>query len=98
MSTSRTIQGLRLLAAVLFLGWVVAQSPHLVHHVLEGERAHDECLLAASSDRLPGLAEDVFVLNVERSRAPHPDPQRAVSPASPALALAQARAPPPTAS
>jgi hypothetical protein len=65
MRTSRARPLTPLLAALLFLGWVVAQSPHLVHHLFEEERAETECLLAASSERLTGLPPAVVVLTVE---------------------------------
>jgi hypothetical protein len=94
VTRSRTVKGLRLLAALLFLGWVAAQSPHLVHHLFEGERAEDECLLAASSDRLSGLSPDVVVLIVERSWTPRSDAGSASSVATRSLAPTEARAPP----
>jgi hypothetical protein len=83
-----------LLAALLFLGWLVAQSPHLVHHLLEGERAQDECALAASADRVTGLSPDIVVLLVEPGWLPRLDAQLTPAPPTRSLPSAEARAPP----
>ena len=94
MRTSRAAVLTRLLAALLFSGWVVAQSPHLVHHLFEGERAQTECLLGASSDRLTGLSADVVVLTVEGAWAPAVEGSYPTAPPARALSAADARAPP----
>jgi len=83
-----------LLAAGLFLVFVTAQSPHLVHHAFE--RGHDQtdCSFLSAAEHSPGLSAHTatpIALELVAALGWAPDPPRAPSPA---LAPSDARAPP----
>jgi len=44
-----------LLLAAVFVAFLAAQAPHLVHHFFEPERVKDECPFAANGERTGGL-------------------------------------------
>ena len=44
-----------LLLAGLFLAFIAAQAPHLVHHFFERDHVKDQCPFAASGERSGGL-------------------------------------------
>jgi hypothetical protein len=41
----------RLLVVALFVGYLVEQSPHLVHHLFEPDEVQSECSYLAAGDR-----------------------------------------------
>lgn len=51
-----------LLLAGAFLAFFVGQSPHLVHHLLEGDEAQQACPLAPASERLAGVLPDTVAI------------------------------------
>jgi hypothetical protein len=48
----------------VFVLFVVAQSPHLVHHPFHDDGAHErvDCPFALAAERIPGVAPDVVVM------------------------------------
>jgi hypothetical protein len=88
----------RVLAALLFLAFVVGQAPHTVHHLFEPEHAEADCPFATAGDRLPGLDAAGVELNerpawTSNERLPAPSRLPGAVPSS-----ALARAPPRVAS
>ncbi len=61
-SRPRTLPLLRLLAASCFLAFLVAQSPHLVHHLFEPVQNQGDCAFASAAERAQGLTGDVVPL------------------------------------
>jgi hypothetical protein len=41
----------RLIVVVLFVGYLVEQSPHLVHHLFEPDKVQSDCAYLAAGDR-----------------------------------------------
>jgi hypothetical protein len=41
----------RLIVVALFVGYLVEQSPHLVHHLFEHDEVQSECAYLAAGDR-----------------------------------------------
>ncbi|HEY7362526.1 MAG TPA: hypothetical protein VIE37_00345 [Methylomirabilota bacterium] len=60
----------RLFVALLFLGFVVEQAPHTVHHVFDPEYTGEECPFATAGDRSPGLGAEA--IGVDHGPAWHP--------------------------
>jgi len=90
----RSLSLLRLLAASCFLAFLLAQSPHLIHHLFEPGQNQDDCAFASAAERAQGLADAVVSL------IPAPETEiggwvadRPELPSA-ALTLADARAPP----
>jgi hypothetical protein len=50
------------LTAALFLALVVAQAPHLVHHLFEPEQHQSECAFASGAERTQALTPDLVTL------------------------------------
>lgn len=95
MATDRSRRHLTLLVTLLFIGFLIEQAPHTVHHAFESD-PRDECVFAANAERVQGAIGDVPDLTLvadpgRRSVAEHP-------PAAPLRALVptDARAPPPS--
>jgi len=53
----------RLVAALLFLTFVIGQAPHTVHHLFDPEYLGDECPFATAGERLPGVDADAVGLD-----------------------------------
>jgi hypothetical protein len=64
---------MRLLAVLLFAGFVIGQAPHSVHHLFEVERIADDCPFATAGDRVPGLGADGIGLHGDLSSEPARD-------------------------
>jgi hypothetical protein len=72
----------RLFVALLFLGFVVEQAPHTVHHVFDPEYTGEECPFATSGERLPGLGAEVVAFEHGQAWQPvGPPPAPAQRPA-----------------
>lgn len=50
----------RCLAALLFLGFLVEQAPHSVHHLFDPGYTAEECPFATAGERLPGLGAEAI--------------------------------------
>jgi hypothetical protein len=51
------------LTAGLFLAYLIALPPHLVHHLFDGEQDHETCSYLAQSQHTPGLQLGLLTLN-----------------------------------
>jgi len=83
---------LGLLAAACFLAFTVAQAPHLVHHAFEPSKT--DCAFASAGDRAQEFAAETATLILPPAAEPGGPVIDQSPPASPALASADARAPP----
>jgi hypothetical protein len=93
-SATRAAVVSRSLTALIFAVFVVAQAPHLVHHLFEHGEATNECAFAPASERVPALAADVVApLLLGVASLPVEAPALWSLP-SHALAFADPRAPP----
>lgn len=61
-SRLRVLAVLRLLTAGYFLAFVVAQSPHLVHHLFRSAQKQADCPFASAAERTEEVTADVFTL------------------------------------
>lgn len=85
-----------LLVAGLFAGFVVALTPHLVHHLFDADRqvAQHRCPLAAVAERQPGAETGAVVLAVAHGAGLVVTAAATLMLPAPALAAPEARAPP----
>lgn len=97
MRTSRLASLARLAAGLFFVGFVVGQSPHLVHHLFEAAD-QTECAFALAGERLPGLAAAVEAPAAAHTWQSADPAARPVALVIRALIPAGPRAPPPLAS
>lgn len=82
------------LTAVFFGALLVAQAPHLVHHLFDPDHQQSECVFAAGAERTHAVEADaVTVAPAVLVQAADPVPTGPSLP-SPALAPSAARAPP----
>lgn len=82
------------LTAVFFVALLVAQAPHLVHHLFDPDHQQSECVFAAGAERTHAVEADaVTVAPAVQLQGADPLPADMAFP-SLALAPSDARAPP----
>ena len=93
---ARTFSLLSALAACLFAGYVVALTPHLVHHLFDSDGGQAACPLFALSDHTPQARGDtVPALTLPPVGCSATLPNRVTLPVADGIA-ARSRAPPVT--
>ena len=84
----------RLAIAVLFVGLLVEQSPHLVHHVFEHDEVQADCVFLASTDRQHAAPADGVPVLVRPAGVSIVGLAAAAGPSTHSPDRAAARAPP----
>ncbi|MBI1893022.1 MAG: hypothetical protein HYS14_02765 [Candidatus Rokubacteria bacterium] len=85
---------LRALAAAVFLVYLFALPPHLVHHLFDEDQGHLTCPYLAHSQHSPGIQTDPFTLSPPGSAEAHQGLPSPVLLCSDDLTAGNPRAPP----
>jgi hypothetical protein len=85
-----------LLVALGLVVYLIAQAPHLVHHLFDPEEFPTDCPLATAGDRLPGIEPHLVDVAPEPEREPIVESPTVWSPQR-SHRVSAARSPPPTA-